>query len=119
MLRNSRSRTLSQQVADDRFQANLTSSVHRLPNEVISHIFVLGRPTPNHERRVIDKKPLRHQVRLGSVCRLWRTITHGCPALWTSVTILSPNSLSGNELESFEEMICSILRRSGTLELDL
>lgn len=119
MLRNTRSRTRLQKVADDRFRKNLTSSIHCLPNEVISHIFVIGCPTPNHERRVVDKKPLHHQLRLGSVCGLWRKIAHKCPALWTSVTITFPSSSSENELGFFEEIICSILRRSGTLELDL
>ena len=98
---------------------SLTSAtgIHRLPTEIIGHIFVIGCPTPNHELPVVDVRPLQHQVLVGSVCQLWRDIAHRWPALWTSVVVRYPRSRK--DVAFREEMISLVLRRSGTLELDL
>jgi len=111
--------TQSRSAANVRSQMNLTSPIHRLPNEIIAHIFIVGCPTPNHDRDrfSLDAAPVQHQMLVASICGLWREITHDCPALWTSVVIRCPKS--ENDVKSYEEMICSSLRRSGTLGLDL
>jgi hypothetical protein len=114
--------TRSQTAANVRFQANLASVIHRLPNEVIAHIFVSGCPTPNHKLKHIDVAPLEHQMLVGSICKLWRNIAHDCPTLWTSVVVrcpLSRNKPSRNKLKFYEDIIGSVLRRSRTLEVDL
>jgi hypothetical protein len=118
--------TRSQTAASVRFRMNLTSAIHRLPNEILAHIFVIGCPTSNHKLSTIDVAPLQHQVLVGSICKLWRKIAHECPALWTSVAIRYPtprNNLKSLErklkLKFYEEMIFSVLRRSGTMEVDL
>ena len=118
MPQNTRSRT----AAIARFRANLTSVIHRLPNELMAHIFVMGSPPPNHKLEGIDTAPFRYQVLVGSICRLWRNIAHECPSLWTSVAVFYPlRAFQGKKtpLEFYEEMICVILGRSGTLQLDL
>jgi len=109
--------TQSQSAANVRSQMNLTSAIHRLPNEIIAHIFVVGCPTPNHDRPSVDVAPIQHQMLVGSICGLWREIAHKCPALWTSVVVRYPKSKY--DLKSYKETICSSLRRSGTLGLDL
>ena len=100
-------------------QMSLTSTpgIHRLPTEIIGHIFVIGCPTPNHELPVVDVRPFQHQVLVGSVCQLWRDIAHRWPALWTSAVVRYPRSRK--DVAFREEMISLVLRRSGTLELDL
>jgi len=103
--------------ANVRSQMNLTSTIHHLPNEIIAHIFVVGCPTPNHDGLCVDVAPIQHQMLVGSICSLWREIAHECPALWTSVVVRYPKS--ENDVKSYGEMICSSLRRSGTLGLDL
>ena len=103
--------------ANVRSQINLTSTIHHLPNEIIAHIFVVGCPTPNHDGLCVDVAPIQHQMLVGSICSLWREIAHECPALWTSVVVRYPKS--ENDVKSYGEMICSSLRRSGTLGLDL
>jgi hypothetical protein len=118
MTRNTRSQT-----AANVRSANLTSAtgIHRLPNEILAHIFVTGCPTSNHKLYRIDMTPLQHQVLVGSVCKLWRNIAHGCAALWISVAIRYPmpkGKSSGSKLK-FYEMIFSVLPRSGTMEVDL
>ena len=57
-------------------RANLTSPIHRLPNELIADIFVMGCPAPNHKLAGIDTEPFRHQMLVGSICRLWRETAH-------------------------------------------
>jgi len=109
--------TRSRSAANIRSQMNLTAAIHRLPNEIIAHIFVVGCPTPNHDRLSVDVAPIQHQMLVGSICGLWREIAHECPALWTSVVVRYP--MSETDVDSYEETICSSLRRSGTLELDL
>jgi len=113
MPHNSQSRS----AAIVRSQMNLTSPIHRLPNEIIAHIFVVGCPTPDHDRQRVDVAPIQHQMLVGSICSLWREIAHECPALWTSVVVRYPKL--ENDVKSYEETICSSLRRSGTLGLDL
>jgi hypothetical protein len=114
--------TRSQTAANIKFQTNLTSTIHRLPNEVIAHIFVTGCPTPNHKLKQLDDAPLQHQVLVGSICKLWRKIAHESPDLWTSVTVRYPfprNKSSRKKPKFYEDMVRSVLRRSGTLEVDL
>jgi hypothetical protein len=118
MARNTRLQT----AANVKFQANLTSAIHRLPNEVMAHIFVTGCPSPNHKLKQIDVAPLQHQVLVGSICKLWREIAHECPDLWTSVAVRYPilgNKASRKKLKFCEDMVRSVLRRSGRLEVDL
>ena len=118
MRKNNRWRT----VAEVRFRANLASAIHCLPDELLAHIFVMGCPAPNHKLTAIDRAPFRYQVLVGSICRLWRDIAHECPPLWTSVVVQYPsswNKRARKKLQFYEEMISVVLRRSGSLEIDL
>ena len=99
------------------FQTNSTAFIHRLPTEIIAHIFVLGCPRPDHARRGIDAAPLHHQVLVGSICQRWRSIACSSPALWTSVVVRYPHW--ERDFEFYTKMINSVFQRSGKFELDL
>lgn len=111
-------RTRSRTVANVRFQENLASaSIHRLPNEVIARILVIGCPFPDHTCRSIDTRPLKHQVLVTAVCTLWRQIAHHSPSLWTSVVVRPP--YPKKYLSLYQNLLSAVLTRSGTLELDI
>jgi hypothetical protein len=110
--------TRSQTAANLRFQENLTSAaIHRLPNEVIARILVIGCPLPQHERDFIDASPLMHQILVTSICALWRQIMHNSPPLWTSVVVRPPPSMKSLGLH--QNLLSAVLTRSGTLDLDI
>jgi hypothetical protein len=112
-----RRNTRSQAVASVRYQANLASAIHRLPNEVIARILVIGCPLPYHKGSDVDASPLKYQVLVTSVCTLWRQIAHHSLSLWTSVVVRPPRSKKSLRLH--QNLLSAALARSGTLELDI
>jgi hypothetical protein len=57
-----------------RFEANLSLPIHRLPDEVLAHVFSLGRPILDHTRIALDREhlasiyqPYRYQALVTSV----------------------------------------------------
>lgn len=67
---------------------SLKPATHQIPNEILGHIFTLGCPDPAPGRGEVDPRP--YQVLVCSICRLWRGVAHGTPALWTTVFIELP-----------------------------
>lgn len=110
--------TRSQAAIKHLFEQNLSQSIHRLPNEVISNVFSVGCPVPNHESLSIDDAaPFKFQMAVSLVCRLWRDIAKSSPGLWTSVLVRPPRSTSKREF--YREMLQSVLTLSRELELDV
>jgi hypothetical protein len=108
--------TRSQTAANVRFQENITSaSIHRLPNEVIAQILVVGCSFPYHKCK--NSSALRHQALMTSVCTLWRQIAHYSPSLWTSVVVQPPRLKKS--LGIHQNLLSAVLVQSGTLELDI
>lgn len=100
-----------------RFEENLSSPIHRLPNEIIANIFVLGRPAPiyvNITYRGGDDSH-KYPILLGSICRLWRQVARSSPELWTYVLIRTPDS----RIKSHREVLRTFLESSGNLDLDV
>ncbi|KAJ7489046.1 hypothetical protein FB451DRAFT_1522186 [Mycena latifolia] len=86
-----------------------------LPIELLSHIFVLGThdgPPPNAEDdddgvRAFSTDSVKAPLIYGSVCRHWRRVALGTPALYTSLCI-TPELLrptSNSDLEGEEEVL--------------
>ena len=96
-----------------RFDENLSSPIHRLPNEIIAHIFFLGRPTSIYTNIAYhhDDESRKYPILLGSICQLWRQISRSSPRLWTYVLIRVPDSAFGRE------MLRTFLELSRSLEL--
>lgn len=97
--------------------STLQTPVHRLPNEVLSHIFVQGL-TPKEGLWYNDHyDPRRYQVLVGSVCRRWRYVSQSTPELWTILLVRLP-SLE-HKFHRFMEALSEWLGRSGALDLDI
>ena len=91
----------------------------RLPPEIMSDIFMescttLTRPLDSDG---IVKKDLStpSQLNLTSVCRLWRSIAHSTPALWTSLRIYIPCRDIPQRIQDIQQW----LSRSGQLPLSI
>jgi hypothetical protein len=68
------------------------SPMKRLPDDILLHIFriiVQLADHRNHHRAATWTSPSNRgiQLRLGRVCRRWRTIINGNSSLWTTVTV--------------------------------
>ena len=98
-------------LAKIRFEENLSSPIHRLPNEIIAHIFFLGRPTSIHA--IAYDGSHKYPILLGSICQLWRQISRRSPRLWTYVLIRAPDL----DIAFGREMLRTFLELSGSLEL--
>lgn len=108
--------TRAQTKADRKTEHNLTSPIHRLPDELLVHIFVLGCPKPDldieHSRDRDVEDPLPYQVLVSSICRLWRRISLQTPALWSFIFIKLPfrDLRMGKRYES---LMNAIAKRTG------
>ena len=98
-------------LANVRFEENLSSPIHRLPNEIIAHIFFLGRPTSIHA--IAFDGSHKYPILLGSICQLWRQISRSSPRLWTYVLLRVPDS----DITFGREMLRTFLELSRSLEL--
>ncbi|KAF8893113.1 hypothetical protein BD779DRAFT_1798462 [Infundibulicybe gibba] len=81
------------------------AEIHRIPPEILSEIFVHCL-VPEDENSATQNT----QQRLGSVCRLWRTIALATPGLWASLDITCNNDVLCPPLP----VIGAYLQRSGT-----
>lgn len=60
----------------------LKSSLHDLPDEILTEILLLGRPLSPLEDSFL------YPLRVSSVCVLWRSLALSCRDLWTNVLII-------------------------------
>lgn len=102
-------------------EENLASAIHRLPNEVLMHIFVLGCPVMNHANPILllGERPPKHQTLVTSICRLWRELARNAPQLWRYIVLFGRIPQTKEKREIDIQMLQSALMFSGTLELDL
>lgn len=75
-MRSTRSRTK----ADTKTEQNLTLPIHKLPDELVAYIFVLGCPKPTidtyrPEPGDMTDDPIPFQVLVSSICRCWRRVS--------------------------------------------
>ncbi|KAF8318705.1 hypothetical protein DL93DRAFT_331514 [Clavulina sp. PMI_390] len=75
--------------------------IHRLPNELLSMVFIHGCPDSAAQAVITDPyqdptpppkldSPHKHQVVVSSICRQWRAVAHTTPGLWTALEIREP-----------------------------
>ncbi|KDQ55683.1 hypothetical protein JAAARDRAFT_208478 [Jaapia argillacea MUCL 33604] len=71
------------------FRRNELSPASRLPPEILTRIFTLLASRPPSSQAL--SKPKRYLwVRVVHVCRRWRRVAVGCPALWTRIVFSYP-----------------------------
>jgi len=88
----------------------------RLPPEIMSDIFGLCIPLMTHDYwpGLDFQLGISTPLTLSSVCRLWRSITHSTPALWTSFRIYLPFKVP-QRIQQAQQW----LSRSGQLPLSI
>ncbi|KAI1790055.1 hypothetical protein LXA43DRAFT_1018099 [Ganoderma leucocontextum] len=72
---------------------NAVTPFHRLPSELLIHIF-----------RLIDPNS-RHHIRLSHVCRLWRSAIHQAPEFWVGILSTVPVIDHPHGLHLFETFV--------------
>ena len=94
----------------------------RLPVEITSEIFILCAPLMSRTMTLYQvdvDRDFQHDIsiplRLSSVCRLWRSIAHSTPVLWTSFRIYIPSRNFPEPLQQAQQW----LSRSGQLPLSI
>ena len=92
--------------------------IHRLPNELLSDIFLEALP-PFHwpREKGSERGLLRYRALLGSICKLWRIMLHTTPFLWQVIVFRSSRTSSRAELG--EKMFKHALVHSALVKLDL
>lgn len=111
--------TRSRMRANIKTEQNLASLIHKLPDELLVHIFVLGCPKPrfytylSYHDQMADN-PLPYQVLVSSICRRWRRISlqPESSTLWSFIFIMLPFKTS-RSTESYGPLIKTIVQRSG------
>lgn len=116
-MRSTRSRTK----ADTKTEQNLTSPIHKLPDELVAHIFILGCPKPTidtdrPEPGDMADDPLPFQVFVSSICRRWRRISLQSPTLWSFIFIMLPFKNLGMA-KRYLPLMNAIVQRSGVVSL--
>lgn len=112
-MRSTRSRTKAVIKAEH----NLASPIHKLPDELIAHVFVLGCPKPKFladlsARNETAEDPFPYQVLVSSICRRWRRISLQSPTLWSFIFIMLPfKSLS--MAKRYGPLMYAVSQRSG------
>ncbi|THH16863.1 hypothetical protein EW146_g3834 [Bondarzewia mesenterica] len=90
------------------------SSVHLLPVELLSRIFVFGFQSAvdlDHPfKRAAFEPALNFEVLVSHVCRHWRQVALNTPSLWTNIRMRKPSHL---------ERSTEFIRRSRTKLLDI
>ncbi|KAJ7439492.1 hypothetical protein FB451DRAFT_1301949 [Mycena latifolia] len=90
-----------------------TYPVLTLPNEIVSEIFVHFLPVYPSRPPLIGRRSPSH---LGQICRKWREIALGTPALWRAVRLcLHKRRCLGQHLQLLE----TFLQRSGSYRLSI
>ncbi|KAJ6523499.1 hypothetical protein DFH09DRAFT_1286614 [Mycena vulgaris] len=89
----------------------LTSSVRRLPQEMLQEIFLACVPTQGGPLSAVAAREA--PLLLGFVCRYWRSVAHSMPLLWSSFHIQwGMGRAGGRELDAW-------LTRAGTCPLSI
>jgi F-box-like len=89
----------------------ILAPVRRCPDEILSEIFIHCIPAQNLHVRVTKRKPLL----VDQICRRWREVALGTPALWSDVTVMHQERKNdaGRQAEREAEMAQEWLRRAG------
>lgn len=74
--------------------------ISRTPNEILSCVFELGLPTSHDRDRYTDTRLEEYRVLIGSVCKLWREVSHSTPHLLGRQRVISACS---KEVYDFRE----------------
>lgn len=61
--------------------------VDRLPDDILSHIFLLGLREAHADDWAFEK-PQRYQGLISLVCHRWRAVMEGTPLAWINITVL-------------------------------
>ncbi|KAE9397565.1 hypothetical protein BT96DRAFT_771414, partial [Gymnopus androsaceus JB14] len=91
------------------------SPIRRLPAETLSEILVHCLPEDRHAVRDIAEAPLL----LTNISREWRRTAVATPALWSSLHLFIPLSLSSQAVERRVTGSALWLERSGSLPLSI
>jgi hypothetical protein len=86
--------------------------VHRLPNELLSYVFLLGQGTFPQGNFPPDsrKRGIFYEDRVSQVCLLWRSVSIGTANLWRCIDYRQPGS---------HRRARRFLERSGSSELSI
>lgn len=78
--------------ASKKSEQNLSSPIHKLPDELLAYTFLLGCPKPDFTTSAApgSHDPLPYQLLVSSICRLWRRISLESPALWSIIYFVLP-----------------------------
>jgi hypothetical protein len=85
--------------------------VRRCPDEILSEIFIHCIPAQELPIRVTKRRPLL----VDQICRRWREVALGTPALWSDVIVVHQERKNdaGRQAEREAEMAQEWLRRAG------
>src|SRR6266446_10289361 len=94
----------------------LLTITERLSPEIMSEIFISCTPLMTYDPEEVDfQRDISITLILPSVCRLWRSIAHSTPALWTSFRIYLPSRDFPQRMQQAKQW----LSRSGQLPLSI
>ena len=85
----------------------------RLPPEIMSKIFILCTTVTTRNLDDIDfeqDRSIPSHFNPTSVCRLWRSIAHSTPALWTSLSIYIPYRNIPQRIQDIQQWISQLGR---------
>ncbi|KAK7007660.1 F-box domain-containing protein [Favolaschia claudopus] len=68
------------------------SEIDRLPNEILSPIFMLAVGQPQHWHDGSDPSSTTSPTTLSHICRRWRQVSLGTGSLWTQIVLTYPTS---------------------------
>jgi len=118
-------RTLTQELADVRDEANMTHNriTQVLPTEVISEIFSLyvsseeedGHCRPYSEQPLPGTRHNRQALKLGQISKVLRNIARNTPRIWTNVVIV----VDCDCLDKYLDLLRDFFSRSGSLPLNI
>ncbi|KAF8971917.1 hypothetical protein BDZ97DRAFT_1153800 [Flammula alnicola] len=94
---------------------NHDSIIHRLPQEIASHIFTFSVPTFKAHPRKFKKSVVSAPLTLGAICQRWRQIAWSTPHLWTTICI----NLLPRKFPQRGQLAYEWLSRSGDLPLSI
>ncbi|KAJ7116432.1 hypothetical protein C8R44DRAFT_708755 [Mycena epipterygia] len=90
---------------------NQNAHIYKLPNEILSHIFMICQQTPG-------PKPmhLSFEVLASHVSSMWREVATGTPLLWTAIVVkVRPRQLLAKKVLEWKlSRVRAYLERSGT-----
>ena len=65
----------------------LHAPIHRLPDDILSDIFLLGLQDAHADDEDFEK-PQHYQGLISLVCRRWKVVIEGTPLAWANITVL-------------------------------